>query len=63
MVIDANPDNFLSKTKLYFEFSMMAGKQAYRDVNITGQSLTKSELFSKLNNDYSDKGITDVPIG
>ena len=34
---------------------MFVGQQASRVVNITGKTIAKSDFFSKLVNDYSDK--------
>uniref|UniRef100_A0AC34F7C0 Uncharacterized protein n=1 Tax=Panagrolaimus sp. ES5 TaxID=591445 RepID=A0AC34F7C0_9BILA len=57
MVKDAktDPETFLDRTKLYFEFTMFVGQEASRIINITGSTIMKSEFFAKLSNEYGDK--------
>uniref|UniRef100_A0A914DDL0 Uncharacterized protein n=1 Tax=Acrobeloides nanus TaxID=290746 RepID=A0A914DDL0_9BILA len=50
-----NPQTFLSRTKLTFEFSMLIGQQTYRNLNITGNTIGKSKAFSNLENNYSNQ--------
>uniref|UniRef100_A0A914C6A7 Uncharacterized protein n=1 Tax=Acrobeloides nanus TaxID=290746 RepID=A0A914C6A7_9BILA len=59
MVLDVlqNPQTFLSRTKLSFEYTMVVGQQAYRHLNITGRTVARSKFFANLVNDYSKNGI------
>uniref|UniRef100_A0A914PEA7 Uncharacterized protein n=1 Tax=Panagrolaimus davidi TaxID=227884 RepID=A0A914PEA7_9BILA len=56
--VKTDPETFLDRTKLYFEFTMFAGQESYRTVNITGSTIMKSNFFAKLSNEYSDKNGT-----
>uniref|UniRef100_A0A914ENW7 Uncharacterized protein n=2 Tax=Acrobeloides nanus TaxID=290746 RepID=A0A914ENW7_9BILA len=57
MVNDAmeDPESFLHKINLYFEYTMKIGKQESREVNVTSQNLIDSKTFSILNNTYENK--------
>uniref|UniRef100_A0AC34FEI6 Uncharacterized protein n=1 Tax=Panagrolaimus sp. ES5 TaxID=591445 RepID=A0AC34FEI6_9BILA len=50
----ADPGAFLSKTKLYFEFTMSTVQEVSKVLNITGKTVGKSDFFTTLKNDYSN---------
>uniref|UniRef100_A0A914Y633 Uncharacterized protein n=1 Tax=Panagrolaimus superbus TaxID=310955 RepID=A0A914Y633_9BILA len=50
----SDPGAFLSKTKLYFEFTMSTVQEVSKILNITGKTVAKSEFFTTLKNDYSN---------
>uniref|UniRef100_A0A914DJS2 Uncharacterized protein n=1 Tax=Acrobeloides nanus TaxID=290746 RepID=A0A914DJS2_9BILA len=52
-----DPREFLDKTRLYLEFSMLAPKQTHIDVNITKEKLQKSEFFNRINKCHKNQGI------
>uniref|UniRef100_A0A914D763 Uncharacterized protein n=1 Tax=Acrobeloides nanus TaxID=290746 RepID=A0A914D763_9BILA len=52
-----DPREFLDKTRLYLQFSMLAPKQTYIDVNITKGTLQKSEFFNRINKCHKNQGI------
>lgn len=49
-----NPEHFFRGTKLYLEFTIVAGQQASRNFNVTGETVAKSSFFTTLRNDYSN---------
>uniref|UniRef100_A0A914R5J5 Uncharacterized protein n=1 Tax=Panagrolaimus davidi TaxID=227884 RepID=A0A914R5J5_9BILA len=51
----SDPENFLTRIKLFLEFTMVVGQQATKSLNITGQTFAKSKFFSSLANAHSDK--------
>uniref|UniRef100_A0A914E2F4 Uncharacterized protein n=1 Tax=Acrobeloides nanus TaxID=290746 RepID=A0A914E2F4_9BILA len=52
----SNPEDFLADTKLVLEFTIIAGKQDYRNLNITGSSFGKSKFYTTLVNELEKNG-------